>query len=170
MSGKRIVNYPFWAYPISCIVENDFFGSPKEKQLQLTGEVGKFIGFDVKLSQDFIHQHQQEVQLPQRDCTTCYVSKFLVCFTRYPLLAKSTARNVRCILCSYFGCICGSNTFGGEAVTLLGLGRPAPPGVSVILTLPLTHDNCVTPMLQVYNNCINHVNLCYDHDVTCSMT
>jgi len=30
-----------------------------------------------------IHNDVQEAQLPQEDCMTCYVSKFMLCFTSY---------------------------------------------------------------------------------------
>jgi len=37
-------------------VENDFFGIPKVKCIQYTGEVGKVQAIDIKFSQDLIHQ------------------------------------------------------------------------------------------------------------------
>jgi len=37
-------------------VENDFFGFPKVKWLQYTGEVGICKAVDVKFSQDLTHQ------------------------------------------------------------------------------------------------------------------
>ena len=38
------------------VEKNDFFGFPKVKWLQYTGEVGKCTSFDVKFSQDLTHQ------------------------------------------------------------------------------------------------------------------
>ena len=37
-------------------VENDFFGFPKVKWLQYTGEVGTVQAIDVKFSQDITHK------------------------------------------------------------------------------------------------------------------